>query len=175
MSLHTSFTERKGYNLFKVFSGEFTEAKSKDLSEPIDESECAENYGYSSDSDLEGDDDAIKEGATLKKTVALKDHRRGAVIEIKDIAFITCVFSYVYCHVADDLSDFRPFYSICIPVPSTLHHMDQKETASQRVPRPFSRRRTQYLDHHQSQSIVSQIRSVLEIGLESAGVMLPSV
>ena len=184
MSSSTSFPERKEYNLLKVLSGTFAEAESKDFSQPIDESECAENYGYCSDSDLEpeDDDDAVKEGETLKKTVTLRGHpfdplcfsanedmptygqhkgsaREGAVIRVQDIAFITCVFLDAYCHATDDLADFRPFYFIYIPVPSSLHHLDRRRTESQGVPRSLPCRRTRYLGHHQSRSIVSQIRS----------------
>ena len=118
MSSPTSFTEPKEYNLLKVLSGTFAEAESKDLSQPIDESECAEDYGYCPDSDLE-DDDVVEEGKTLKKTVNLRGHpfdpfcftvseevfvygryeesaKKGTVIEVQDIAFITCVSSDTY-------------------------------------------------------------------------------
>ena len=119
MSSPTSFTEPKGYNLLKVLSGTFAEAESKDLSQPIDESECAEDYGYCSDSDLEDDDDAVEGGKTLKKTATLRGHpfdpscftiseevfvygqheasaKKGTVIKVQDIAFITCVSSDTY-------------------------------------------------------------------------------
>ena len=114
------FTEGKEYNLLKVLSGTFAEAESKDLSLPIDENECADNYGYCSDSDLEDDDDAAMEGEAPKKTATLRGHpfdplcftiseemptygqhkesvKEGTVIKVQDIAFITCVFSDECC------------------------------------------------------------------------------
>jgi len=110
VSSPTSFTEREEYNLPKVLSGAFAEAELKDFSQPIDESECAENYGYCSDSDLEDDGGAVK-----KREGGLRGHpfdpfcfpvseemptydqhkefaRKGKVIKVQDIAFITCVF-----------------------------------------------------------------------------------
>ena len=115
MGSPTSFTEGREYNFLEVLSGTFAEAESKDFSLPIDESECAENYGYYSDSDLEDDDDDVKEGETLKKTATPRGHpfdplcftvskemptygqhkesvKEGTVIKVQDIAFITCVF-----------------------------------------------------------------------------------
>ena len=44
--------------VLEVLFGNFAEAQSKDFNkEAIDEGESAEDYGYSSDSDLEDDDD----------------------------------------------------------------------------------------------------------------------
>jgi len=114
------FMEGKEYNLLEVLSGTFAEAELKDLSLPIDEDECAENYGYCSDSDLEDDDDAAKEGEAPKKKDTLRGHpfdpfcftvskeiptygqhkvstKKGTVIKVQDIAFITCVFSGKCC------------------------------------------------------------------------------
>jgi len=162
VSSPTSFTEPKESNLLKVLSGTFAETELKDLSQPIDESACAEDYGYCSDSDLEDDDDAVK-GETPKKTVT-EFAGKGTVIKVQDIAFITCVFSDTYWLIlltSDDLEDFRHFYFIYTPVPSSLHHLDRRKTASQGVLRSFPCRRIRYLDHHQSRSTVSQIRSAL--------------
>jgi len=120
VSSPTSFTGGREYNFLEVLSGTFAEAELKDFSLPIDESECAENYGYYSDSDLEDDDDAVKEGETLKKTATPRGHpfdpfcftageempthgqhkvstKKGTVIKVQDIAFITCVFSDKCC------------------------------------------------------------------------------
>ena len=115
------FMEGREYNLFsKVLSGTFAEAELKDLSLPIDENECAENYGYCSDSDLEDDDDTAKEGEAPKKTATFRGHpfdpfcftvskemptygqhkefaKKGTVIKVQDIAFITCVFPDKCC------------------------------------------------------------------------------
>ena len=90
----------------------------KDFSEPIDENEHAENYGYHSDSDLEDDEDAVDAGKTTKKAAPPMKHTpdlflfppvdetpvrthgewedpsgKGVVIKIHDVAFITYVFS----------------------------------------------------------------------------------
>ena len=115
MSSPTSFTESKEYNFLKVLSGVFAEAESKDFSQSIDESECAENYGYCSDSDLEDDGDTVKrwEGKlrghpfdpfcflVSEKMPTYDQHkgfaRKGTVIKVQDIAFITCAFSDTYC------------------------------------------------------------------------------
>ena len=176
MSSPTSFTEPKESNLLKVLSGTFAETELKDLSQPIDESDCAEDYGYCSDSDLEDDNDAVK-GETLKKTVT-ESAGKGTVIKVQDIAFITCVFSDTYCLIlltSDDLEDFRHFYFIYTPVPSNLRHLDRRRTASQGVPKSFLCRRTRYLDHHQSRSIVSQTRPAPFFVMITVGVTSPLV
>jgi hypothetical protein len=41
-----------------VFFGEFSESQSKDFRGTIDEADSTEDYGYSSDSDLETDEDS---------------------------------------------------------------------------------------------------------------------
>ena len=114
MSSSTSFTEGREYNFLEVLSGTFAEAESKDLSLPVDESECADNYGYCSDSDLEDDDDTVKEGEgglrghpfdpfcflVSEEMPTYDQHRefarKGTIIKVQDIAFITCVFSDTY-------------------------------------------------------------------------------
>ena len=67
---------------FKVLFGEFEEARSKDFKEEVDEEEYAEHYGYSSDSDLEDDDEAACERRE-------EGVERGKVVKIPDIAFVT--------------------------------------------------------------------------------------
>jgi len=174
--------DSKGSNLLEVLSGTFAEGEPKDLSQPIDESECAENYGYHSDSDLEDDDVDVKAGETPRKTATLRGHpfdpfcfsisdetstygqhnelvRKGKVVKVRDIAFVTYAFLYPCRHAADDFTDFRPFYFIYTRVPSSLRHTDRRRTASQGVMRSFPYQKTRYLDRHQSRSIVSQIRS----------------
>lgn len=114
MSSPVSLTESKANDLLEVLSGTFAESESKDFSETTDESECAENYGYHSDSDIEDDDDAVNAGETLKKMVTLRGHpfdplcfplsarksiptygehkerlEKGKVIKIQDMALIT--------------------------------------------------------------------------------------
>jgi hypothetical protein len=81
-----------------VLSGSFSESVAKDFSEPIDEGEFAEDYGYASDSDLEEDWDfespAPEPLLKTAKPVALygqyeEQVQMGKVIRIRDIAFIT--------------------------------------------------------------------------------------
>ena len=94
--------------------GPFAEAESKDFSEPLDDNESPDGYGYHSDSDLEEDEDSAssKESPTQRRSTAghLSDHfsfpavetelastlgehkerlEKGKVIKIHDMAFIT--------------------------------------------------------------------------------------
>ena len=98
-----------------VLSGLYSESEPKNFSEPIDEDEEAENYGYYSDSDLEDDEDvANTTGKSSKKAATLKSSSldsprlppddkkpepiygewdepsgKGTIIKIHDVAFIT--------------------------------------------------------------------------------------
>ena len=92
---------------FAVLFGNFAESQSKDLSDPVDEEEFAEGYGYLSDSDL--DDDEDERVSTPKHTVKPEVHpfnpfaipgeekicykaeriEKGKVVKIPDIAFVT--------------------------------------------------------------------------------------
>ena len=101
-------------NAPRVLFGQFGEAESKDFSEPIDDNESANGYGYYSDSDLEEDEDfaSSKEAPTQKRSAGghLSDPfsfppveneaaptwgeykeglEKGKVIKIHDMAFIT--------------------------------------------------------------------------------------
>ncbi|KAF9642135.1 hypothetical protein BDM02DRAFT_3124819 [Thelephora ganbajun] len=81
--------------------GNFAESQSKDFKEAIDEAESAEDYGYSSDSDLGDDEDkpASFEPATEAQvnssdpfaTHEEHDERveKGKVVKIPDMAFVT--------------------------------------------------------------------------------------
>ena len=84
--------------------GDFTESQSKDFKEAVDEEESTVDYGYSSDSDLEDDEDVIVAaesrirlpdpiGALVEDEVAPVDHKegikRGKVVRIPDVAFVT--------------------------------------------------------------------------------------
>ena len=90
--------------------GAFAEAESKDFSETLDDAECAENYGYYSDSDLEDDEESTSSKAprharghpfdpfcfiptNSEPTSACgeykENHEKGKVIRIQDMAFIT--------------------------------------------------------------------------------------
>lgn len=86
-----------------VLSGPFSESEIKDFSDVVDNGEFAEDYGYSSDSDLEDDRDFESPApppclSQPPKQDPLygeyKEHvRTGKVIRIQDVAFITCVLS----------------------------------------------------------------------------------
>ena len=94
--------------------GDFVEARSRNFGEVIDEEDFAEDYGYSSDSDLEDEGDrsrvlqrTVTDGATLSevqdppdspaissgdKTVCEEYEERverGKVVKIPDVAFVT--------------------------------------------------------------------------------------
>ena len=83
--------------------GTFAEAEAKDFSEPCEDG-FAEDYGYSSDSDLEEDSDfegrepvaTPVTGVPFLKTVPTivgyqENTQTGKVIKVQDIAFITYV------------------------------------------------------------------------------------
>ena len=119
----------------------FAESKLKDFSEPIDESEHAENYGYHSDSDLEDDEDAVDAGKTTKKTAPPGKHTpdllllppvdetpvrthgewrdpsgKGVVIKIHDVGFITYVSSRHSRHAsAHEACRFQAFLMYLCP------------------------------------------------------------
>ena len=84
--------------------GDFAESQSKDFKEAVNEEESTVDYGYSSDSDLEDDEDVIVAaesrirlpdpiGALVEDEVAPEDHKegikRGKVVKIPDVAFVT--------------------------------------------------------------------------------------
>lgn len=80
--------------------GSFAEAELKDFSECLDDTQCAENYGYSSDSDLEDEDSANSKapkpaGQPTDNNPAptCGEHKerleKGKVIKIRDMAFVT--------------------------------------------------------------------------------------
>ena len=50
-----------------MLSGEFAASEPRDFSEPIDEGEQADDYGYYSDSDLEDDGDEVNAGKAHEK------------------------------------------------------------------------------------------------------------
>jgi len=139
-------------NAFRVLFGTFAEAESKDFSEPLDDNECAEGYGYHPDSDLEEEDDAVNPKETLNRTIPhtfdpfrspLSDNKptltdgergkwveKGKVIKIHDVAFITCVCSKIHHRTTKDSIDSKPFCSISTPGTSSLRRMDRRRTAS---------------------------------------------
>jgi hypothetical protein len=83
--------------VFKVLFGDFAESQSKDFNkEAIDEEESAEDYGYSSDSDLEDNDD----GRVSPVAVPREDREmpceeyeerveKGKIVKIPDMALVT--------------------------------------------------------------------------------------
>ena len=116
-------------DLLQVLSGAYAESELKDFSEPIDEDECAKNYDYHSDSDLEDDEDATSAGNILDEVAPpesvpapadLKESSlvhgewneslgNGTIIKIHDIAFITYASSNQHSHTPDGRPDFKPF------------------------------------------------------------------
>ena len=94
--------------------GNFVEAQSRSLIEAIDQQEFAEDYGYSSDSDIEDEEDqwSIRQcgvashltnsgvlglsGSPMtssKDKIVYEDHdecvRQGRVVKIPDVAYVT--------------------------------------------------------------------------------------
>ena len=94
--------------------GNFVEAQSRSLIEAIDQQEFAEDYGYSSDSDIEDQEDqwSIQEcgvashstnsgvrglpgspATSSKDKMVYEDHdecvRQGKVVKIPDVAYVT--------------------------------------------------------------------------------------
>ena len=103
-----------GNNVLRVLFGAFAEAESKNFSGSLDDDECAENYGYHSDSDLEEDEDSVDSEGTSKQTAPIRGHpfdpfcfpptenkseptygeyteclEKGKVVKIQDMAFVT--------------------------------------------------------------------------------------
>jgi len=86
--------------VFEVLFGGFAEAQSKDFNEEtIDEEEFAEDYGYSSDSDLEDDEDrrvapVVPVAVPRQETkTPCEEHKerieKGKMVKIPDMAFVT--------------------------------------------------------------------------------------
>ena len=162
----------------RVLFGTFAEAESMDFSEPLDDTKCAANYGYYSDSDLEDEDFANPKApeparghpfdpfcftsADNEPTPTCGEHKerleKGKVIKIQDMALITQVFSNPLYGPSDDVVDSRRFYSTSTPVQSSLRPTDRRRIASQGGLRSLQCWRTQFLDHPQNQSTDSQIR-----------------
>ena len=76
--------------------GNFAESQSKDFNKQlVDEQEYAEDYGYSSDSDLEDDEDAKGApvvGPTEDQEMLCENHDErveGKIVKIPDMAFLT--------------------------------------------------------------------------------------
>jgi len=87
-----------------VLFGDFAESQPKDFSDPVDEEESAEDYGYLSDSDLEDDEDrettppnnpggANQPDPPMNLTgvePSCEEHvEKGKVVKIPDVAFAT--------------------------------------------------------------------------------------
>ena len=76
--------------------GNFSESQLKSFKDTIGEEECAEDYGYSSDSDLEEDDQkSPPEDSSMSEVHSSacgnREERieRGKVVKIPDVAFVT--------------------------------------------------------------------------------------
>ena len=109
MNRHTRYQRRRTSQYrFEVLFGNFVESQSKDFKELVDEEEFAEGYGYSSDSDLEDEDEKVTSSKSLHKPethpadlrigpsqdkVAPEEYEErvenGKVVRISDTAFIT--------------------------------------------------------------------------------------
>jgi len=87
-------------SFFKVFFGSFAEAQLKDFNEEmIDEEEIAQDYGYSSDSDLEDNEDRRVAPVTpvavspKEKRILGEEHEerieKGKIVKIPDMALVT--------------------------------------------------------------------------------------
>jgi hypothetical protein len=82
---------------FKVLFGNFAESQSKDFNEEaIDEEESAEDYGYSSDSDLEDDGDGRVSPVAVPhedREMPCEEHEerieKGKIVKIPDMALVT--------------------------------------------------------------------------------------
>jgi hypothetical protein len=82
---------------FKVLFGNFAESQSKDFNkEAINEEESAEDYGYSSDSDLEDDDDGVVSPIAVPREdrqICCEEHEerieKGKIVKIPDMALVT--------------------------------------------------------------------------------------
>lgn len=112
MHYHTQRFSRILQHHSQVLFGQFVESQSRDFKEAIDEEKPAEEYGYSSDSDLEDDED---EKSSFEDSSKPKIHPfdlfpipgedvsscekneecvgKGKVVKIPDMAFVTWVKS----------------------------------------------------------------------------------
>jgi hypothetical protein len=83
--------------VFEVLFGGFAEARSKIFKEEsIDEEESAEDYGYSSDSDLEDDGDGRVAPIAVppeNREIPCEEHderiEKGKIVKIPDMALVT--------------------------------------------------------------------------------------
>ena len=168
----------------EVFSSEFKEAKITDLSEPIDEDDWADNYGYSSDSDLEDDTNARPETSSSSRSDddsdrdwngpepvshpidesapalenGVTDFKGGEGSSKSVISHSSRMSFQVHTpHSAKNFPDSRPSCFIYTPVTLDLHVMDQRRIASQGVSR-WPPQIIQYLYRRQSQSSDSRTR-----------------
>ena len=183
-SLNTRPSRIAVNNGLRVLSGTFAEAESKDFSEAIDDSEITEDYGYYSDSDLE-DDDHVVDSAEPPETVACpreqpldpssssprndnspraydelrKCSRQGKIIKVQDVSFITCDFSEQLHHYdANNLTDFRLFYSTYTPIKLSSHLTALRRSAGLEQRRSFPSQRIRSPGHRLNLSIDLRIR-----------------
>ncbi|KAF9785407.1 hypothetical protein BJ322DRAFT_1006423 [Thelephora terrestris] len=132
------------FRRFEVLFGDFAEAQSKDFKEAIDEEEYAEDYGYSSDSDLEDDEDKdaiCSRGPEVtiggdKIATKAEDYKeqveKGKVVKIPDIAFLT--WKSLFFYLCTGAISFAPLKSQGIV--SRSDHIRQKTIAA--APPPCS-------------------------------------
>ena len=146
-----------------VLSGPFSESEIKDFTETVDDGEFAEDYGYSSDSDLEEDLDFEGPAPPPNDRVQLHQQevlcsqynecvRMGKVIRVQDVAFITCVHPKSILLLSQRAKASKHSCFICTPIQLGSHHLDLKKIASQGVPRLSGHQKDKYLNHRQNQS-----------------------
>lgn len=145
-----------------VLSGKFAESETKDFSETVDDGEFAEDYSYTSDSDLEEDWDFASPPPPPGQSQPLqsealygeyKEHvRAGNVIRVRDVASITCVFPYSILLLsqpgkASKLSCY--FYTL---IPSSSLRLDPKRIESRGVLKLPGPKREKYQNRRPNRS-----------------------
>ena len=151
-----------------MLSGAFLESEVKDFSETVDDGEFAEEYGYSSDSDLEEDWDfespAPPPGHPQPpQPEALygeyKEHiRKGRVLKIQDVAFITYVFPKPNLFLSQLGAVSKLSCYICTQIQSHSHHSDPKKIGSREVPKLPGPKKERYPDRHRNRCTDWQTR-----------------
>jgi len=134
----------------------------KNFSEAVDDGEFAEDYGYSSDSDLEEDWDfespaPPEDQSKPRRREALygqyKEHvRMGMVIRVQDVAFITYVYPLSNFLLSQWVKASKHSCFIYTPIRSRSRHLDPKKIASQGVLILLGNKRGKYLNRRQNPS-----------------------
>ena len=150
------------YSPLEVLSGKYTESEIKDVTETVDDGEFLEDYGYSSDSDLEEDWDfggpappPVKSqpqpGALYGEYKEL--FRMGKVIRIRDVAYITCVFSKSILLPSQLVKASKRSCYIYTLIRSASPLSGPKKIGSQGVLKSPGPKKEKYKNHRPNQSI----------------------